>query len=71
MRRDDNILEMRWLLQDEFSSSMVFFHEVAIPPGVVEGTHQHIGSEELYFVYEGEGLAYMGATDHPDLRAIP
>jgi hypothetical protein len=65
--RDDNILEMRWLLQDEFSSSMVFFHEVAIPPGVVEGTHQHIGSEELYFVYQGEGIAYMGANDHPDL----
>ncbi|QQP90701.1 hypothetical protein IGS68_05550 [Skermanella sp. TT6] len=64
---EDNILEMRWLLQDEFSSSMVFFHEVAVPPGVVEGTHQHIGSEELYFVYEGEGIAYMGAADHPDL----
>jgi mannose-6-phosphate isomerase-like protein (cupin superfamily) len=69
--KPDNILEMRWLLQDEFSSSMVFFHEVAIPPGVVEGTHQHIGSEELYFVYEGEGLAYMGATDHPDLVDYP
>jgi mannose-6-phosphate isomerase-like protein (cupin superfamily) len=66
-RRDDNILEMRWLLQDEFSSSLVFFHEVAIPPGVVEGTHQHIGSEELYFIYEGEGIAYMGAHDHPAL----
>lgn len=70
-RRDDNILEMRWLLQDEFSSSMVFFHEVAIPPGVVEGTHQHIGSEELYFVYEGEGIAYMGANDHPGLADYP
>lgn len=70
-RRDDNILEMRWLLQDEFSSSMVFFHEVAIPPGVVEGTHQHIGSEELYFIYEGEGVAYMGANDHPDLQKYP
>lgn len=69
--RPDNILEMRWLLQDEFSSSMVFFHEVAIPPGVVEGTHQHIGSEELYFVYEGEGIAYMGAHDHPSLQDYP
>ena len=69
--RPDNILEMRWLLQDEFSSSMVFFHEVAIPPGVVEGTHQHIGSEELYFVYEGEGVAYMGSADHPDLAGYP
>jgi mannose-6-phosphate isomerase-like protein (cupin superfamily) len=69
--RPDNILEMRWLLQDEFSSSMVFFHEVAIPPGVVEGTHQHIGSEELYFIYEGEGTAYMGTADHPDLAAYP
>ena len=62
---------MRWLIQDEFSSAMVFFHEVAIPPGVVEGTHQHIGSEELYFIYQGEGIAYMGAADHPDLAQYP
>jgi mannose-6-phosphate isomerase-like protein (cupin superfamily) len=66
-RGDDNVIEMRWLLQDEFGSSLVFFHEVTIPPSTVEGTHQHIGSEELYFITEGSGIAYMGAHDNPAL----
>ena len=68
-RRDDNIIEMRWILQQEFGGSVVFFHEVTIPPGTVEGTHQHIGSEELYFITEGNGLAYMGVNDDPSLDA--
>jgi mannose-6-phosphate isomerase-like protein (cupin superfamily) len=40
---------------------------VTIPPHTVEGTHQHIGSEELYYVFEGRGIAYMGAGDDPGL----
>ena len=44
---------------------MVFFHEVTIPPGTIEGTHQHIGSEELYFITEGKGFAYMREGDDP------
>ena len=36
--RDDNIIEMRWVLQREFASSVVFFHKVTIPPGAVEGS---------------------------------
>jgi mannose-6-phosphate isomerase-like protein (cupin superfamily) len=63
----NNILEMRWVLQQEFGASVVFFHEVTIPPGVTEGTHQHIGSEELYYVVEGNGTAYMGENDDPEL----
>lgn len=62
-----NIIEMRWVLQQEFGGSVVFFHEVTIPPHTVEGTHQHIGSEELYYVFEGRGIAYMGASDDPAL----
>jgi len=62
-----NVIEMRWVLQQEFGGSLVFFHEVTIPPRTVEGTHQHIGSEELYYVTEGEGVAYMGANDSPDM----
>jgi mannose-6-phosphate isomerase-like protein (cupin superfamily) len=62
---DDNIIEMRWILQREFGGSVVFFHEVTIPPGKVEGTHQHIGSEELYYITEGEGLAYLRVGDDP------
>ena len=67
----DNIVEMRWVLQQEFGGSVVFFHEVTVPPGVVEGTHQHIGSEELYYVVEGTGFAYMGENDDPALANAP
>jgi oxalate decarboxylase/phosphoglucose isomerase-like protein (cupin superfamily) len=62
---NDNTIEMRWVVQRELGSSIVYFHEVTIPPGTVEGTHQHIGSEELYYIFEGEGVAYMGAGDNP------
>jgi mannose-6-phosphate isomerase-like protein (cupin superfamily) len=62
---DQNIIEMRWIIQRQMGSSVVYFHEVTIPPGCVEGTHQHIGSEELYFIFEGEGVAYMGDGDDP------
>ena len=62
----DNVIEMRWVLQQEFGGSIVFFHEVTIPPHTVEGAHQHIGSEELYYVTEGKGFAYIGANDNPD-----
>ena len=58
--RDDNLIEMRWVLQREFASSVVFFHKVTIPPGAIEGTHRHIGTEELYCIVEGQGVAYMG-----------
>ena len=64
-RGDDNVIEMRWVLQREFGSDVVFFHEVTIPPGTVEGTHRHIGSEELYYITAGEGIAYMQDGDDP------
>jgi oxalate decarboxylase/phosphoglucose isomerase-like protein (cupin superfamily) len=67
--RAGNIIEMRWLLQREFGGSNVFFHEVTIPPGTVEGTHQHIGSEELYYITEGKGIAYMREGDDPKADA--
>ncbi len=68
-REGENIIEMRWVLQQEFGGTVVFFHEVTIPPGTVEGTHQHIGSEELYYITEGTGIAYMGAEDDPRIAA--
>lgn len=70
-RNDDNLVEMRWLLQRELGSSLVFFHEVTIPPGKVEGTHRHIGTEELYYITEGEGIAYLGENDDPALSDLP
>lgn len=66
-----NVIEMRWVLQQEFGGTVVFFHEVTIPPGTVEGTHQHIGSEELYYITAGRGIAYMGADDDPGLSDAP
>jgi mannose-6-phosphate isomerase-like protein (cupin superfamily) len=66
---DANVIEMRWLLQREFGGSVVFFHEVTIPPGTVEGTHCHVGSEELYYIVSGEGIAYMAAGDDPATEA--
>jgi mannose-6-phosphate isomerase-like protein (cupin superfamily) len=70
-RFDDNIIEMRWILQREFGGNLVFFHEVTIPPDKIEGTHQHIGSEELYYITEGEGIAYIGENDDPHASAFP
>jgi hypothetical protein len=68
-RRDENIISMRWLFQRELGGSMIFFHEVTVPPGKVEGNHQHIGSEELYYVVEGKGVAYLRAGDDPQTDA--
>jgi mannose-6-phosphate isomerase-like protein (cupin superfamily) len=67
----NNIIAMRWILQQELGSSLVYFHEVLIPPGCVEGTHRHIGSEELYYIVEGEGIAYMGEGDDPTNAQYP
>ncbi|MEZ0276372.1 MAG: cupin domain-containing protein [Roseimicrobium sp.] len=68
--RDANVIEMRWILQREFGGSVVFFHEVTIPPGTIEGTHCHVGSEELYYIIEGEGVAYMAAGDDPETMKV-
>lgn len=67
----NNVVDMRWLLQEELGSSLVFFHEVTVPAGITEGTHQHIGSEELYYIVEGTGVAYVGENDDPALAAFP
>lgn len=69
--RDSNVIEMRWLVQQAFGSSVVFFHEVTIPPGAVEGTHWHIGTEELYYIVEGTGIAYLGKDDDPSASDFP
>ncbi|HAL71311.1 MAG TPA: cupin [Verrucomicrobiales bacterium] len=64
-----NITDMRWVFQQELGGSLVFFHEVTVPVGGVEGTHQHIGSEELYYVVAGEGIGYMAEGDDPKLTS--
>jgi mannose-6-phosphate isomerase-like protein (cupin superfamily) len=64
-RNDDNIVDMRWILQRELGGDIVYFHEVTVMPGVYEGSHRHIGSEELYYIVSGKGIAYMGQGDDP------
>lgn len=64
-----NVMGMRWIIQRELGGTIVYFHQVELPPGAVEGTHQHIGSEELYYFIEGEGVAYMGDGDDPHVDA--
>lgn len=66
-QKDDNIIQMKWLVQRDLGGSTIFFHEVTIPPGKVEGTHRHIGTEELYFITQGSGLMYVGLNDDPTL----
>ncbi len=67
----DNKINMRWLLQRQLGGNIVYFHEVEIPPGKTEGTHQHLGSEEVYYFYEGEGEVYMAAGDDPAADHFP
>lgn len=62
-----NVMGMRWIIQRELGGTIVYFHEVELPPGAVEGTHQHVGSEELYYFTEGEGLIYVGDGDDPEV----
>ncbi|MCG5248419.1 cupin domain-containing protein [Methylorubrum extorquens] len=64
-----NVMGMRWIIQRELGGTIVYFHEVELPPGAVEGTHQHVGSEELYYFTEGKGIAYLGDGDDPDVDA--
>jgi len=47
-RPNQNLIEMRWIVQRELGSSVVFFHEVTIPPHTIEGTHWHIVNEQEY-----------------------
>jgi oxalate decarboxylase/phosphoglucose isomerase-like protein (cupin superfamily) len=68
---NDNTIEMRWVVQRQLGGTNIYFHEVTIPAGTIEGTHQHIGSEELYYIFEGNGIAYMGDGDDPALNAHP
>lgn len=69
--RANNVLDMRWLLQGELGGNLVYFHQVEIEPGIVEGTHHHIGSEELYYIVSGTGIAYMGVNDDPATENFP
>jgi len=70
-RSPGNLVEMRWMLQRELGGTLVFFHEVTIPPGKVEGTHRHIGTEELYYIVSGAGIAYLGEGDDPKIAHLP
>jgi len=70
-RSADNFVNMRWILQRELGGNLIYFHQVELPPGSIEGTHQHLGSEELYYFYSGEGEVYMAVGDDPATNSFP
>jgi len=70
-RSDQNNVSMRWLLQRELGGNLIYFHEVEVPPGNIEGTHQHLGSEELYYFYDGKGEVFMADNDDPLIDSFP
>jgi mannose-6-phosphate isomerase-like protein (cupin superfamily) len=70
-RRPDNILDIRWLLQRQLGGRGIYFQEVTVPPGAVEGVHLYVGAEALYYVIEGEGVAYLGEHDDPATASFP
>ncbi len=41
----------------EFSTPLTAFNVLTLDPGASVGRHQHVGSEEVYWVLEGTGLA--------------
>ncbi|MEI7686345.1 MAG: cupin domain-containing protein, partial [Planctomycetota bacterium] len=69
--RPDNVVEIRWLLQRQLGGRAVYFQEVVVPPGAVEGVHLYVGAESLYYVIEGEGVAYLGEHDDPSTASLP
>jgi mannose-6-phosphate isomerase-like protein (cupin superfamily) len=70
-RRPDNIIEIRWLLQRQLGGRSIYFQEVTVPPRAVEGVHLYVGAEALYYVIEGEGVAYLGEHDDPATASFP
>jgi mannose-6-phosphate isomerase-like protein (cupin superfamily) len=42
---------------EEFSTPLCAFTILTLDPGVSVGYHQHVGSEEVYWVLEGKGMA--------------
>ena len=47
----------------EFSTPLSAFNLLTLEPGVSVGPHRHEGSEEIYFVLEGRGLAKDDGQD--------
>jgi mannose-6-phosphate isomerase-like protein (cupin superfamily) len=42
---------------EDFSTPLAAFNLMTLDPGVTVGFHKHEGSEEIYWVLEGRGLA--------------
>ena len=68
---EENIIRVKWLLQEELGGDCIFAHVVKIPPGAIEGVHLHIGSEEVYYFISGEGLALVGEFDDKQFHNFP
>ena len=46
-----------YFMPQEFSTQLNAFTIVTLDPGVSVGLHRHEGSEEIYWILEGRGLA--------------
>lgn len=42
---------------EEFTTPLAAFNILQLQPGSSVGRHQHLGSEEIYWILEGRGLA--------------
>jgi mannose-6-phosphate isomerase-like protein (cupin superfamily) len=60
----DPISFRRLMDQVQFNSALDFVDFTVIPPGSSIGKHFHSGSEEFYFVVDGEPLICVNGCDH-------
>lgn len=67
----DNIMRVKWLIQEELGGECIFAHIVTIPPGATEGVHLHIGSEEVYYFISGKGIALVGDLYNKQFQDYP
>lgn len=42
-----------------------YVHDDLLPPGVSIGEHRHEGTEEVYYVLEGQGRLILDGQEHP------
>ncbi len=58
------LIEWRRLLSaEQFASKIDFVDVTVVPPGSSIGRHQHINTEELYYVVAGEPLVRVDAAE--------
>jgi quercetin dioxygenase-like cupin family protein len=63
-------IESRQLLSPENSASArVTITQVTVPPGLINPTHRHESSEQIWIALDGEGTLLLGDGGHALFRA--